>query len=289
MRLKIWHKMIIGITIPSLIAVLGGVLTYGYINDVKSRQGFMRISDNLKEQVLEIRRNEKNFLHYRNDDSLKGLNRAISAFNVSAGNISPKIAGEIGSREFSIVKELLGEYSGTIKELNESFRSETAVAEKVRTEGAMLERLVAGKKHAKELSTDFVLRLRLLEKNYMFYRDRNSYTALDKGLLQIKNMMPFCYDCVPYIESVHELFTKYGNSDQLMAGLQKAGDNLEQVTGEIASRERQKITSFITNTQKLLLAALILLFLLGPYFVYRTASYIVAPIKRLADITQKIS
>ena len=80
--------MIIGISIPSLIAVLGGVLTYGYINDVKSRQGFMRISDNLKEQVLEIRRNEKNFLHYRNDDSLKGLNRAISAFNVSAGKIS---------------------------------------------------------------------------------------------------------------------------------------------------------------------------------------------------------
>ena len=54
--------MIIGVSIPSLIALIGGLLTYGYINDVKKRHGFVQIADDLKEGVLEVRRNEKNFL-----------------------------------------------------------------------------------------------------------------------------------------------------------------------------------------------------------------------------------
>ena len=59
MRLKIWHKMIIGIAIPSFMVILGGLLTYGYISDVEGRQHFVQIADDLKERVLELRRNEK--------------------------------------------------------------------------------------------------------------------------------------------------------------------------------------------------------------------------------------
>jgi hypothetical protein len=36
MQLKIWHKIIIGISIPSFIALLGSFLTYGYINNAFS-------------------------------------------------------------------------------------------------------------------------------------------------------------------------------------------------------------------------------------------------------------
>jgi signal transduction histidine kinase len=281
--------MIIGISIPSLIAVLGGVLTYGYINDVKSRQGFVQIADSLNEQVLEVRRNEKNFLHYKNDDSLNGLNNATYALTTSVSNISPETSKELGSREFFAVKELVDKYLGLANELDNSFRDGIKIEKKVRQEGARLEKYVATRKHAKELSTDFILRLRLLEKNYMFYRDKESYLELNKGLLQTKNITPLCYECIPYIDSVRELFTKYNKSASLIVSLQTAGDNMEKTTAEIAGRERQKINSFITDTQKFLLAALVLLFILGPLFVYKTASYIVTPIKRLAEITKKIS
>lgn len=49
----------IGISIPSFIALIGGILTYEYINDVKKRQELVLIADDLKEHVLEVRRNEK--------------------------------------------------------------------------------------------------------------------------------------------------------------------------------------------------------------------------------------
>ncbi len=281
--------MIIGISIPSLIAVLGGILTYGYTKDVKNRQAFVQIADNLKEQVLEVRRNEKNFLQFKNDEYMKSFHNAIYKLTDSANNISPKSSEDIGRRGFSILRDTLAKYSGIANELNENFREETEIAEKVKVEGRKLETITASNKTAKELSSDFILRLRLLEKTYMFYRDKESYAELNKGLLQIKNITPFCFDCIPYIDSIHTLFTKYNKSDSLIISLQTAGGKLEEITGEIADRERQKINLFITHTQNLMLIALVLLFSLGPLFVYKTASYIVAPIKRLAEITRKIS
>jgi two-component system NtrC family sensor kinase len=289
MKLKIWHKMIIGITIPSLIAVLGGILTYGYMNDIKNRQGSMRIADGLKEDVLEIRRNERNFLHYRDVEHQKSLLNAINTLTRSVNNISPNTSEKRARHGFPLLSNTREQYADLTNKLHDNFLKETEISGKVRREGERLEALVAARKQAKELSTDFVLRLRLLEKNYMFYRDKESYSDLDKSLLQIKNITPFCYGCTPYIESVRELFTVYKISDSLTESLQAAGDTLEQITEEIAVRERQEISSFIDHTQNLLLAALLLLFSLGPLFVYKTASYIVKPINRLAEITRKIS
>ena len=73
MQLKIWHKMIIGISIPSLIAVAGSILTYEYLNNVKNRQSFVQVADDIKERLLEARRNEKNFLHFKNEEQFKNL------------------------------------------------------------------------------------------------------------------------------------------------------------------------------------------------------------------------
>ncbi|HDH06303.1 MAG TPA: HAMP domain-containing histidine kinase, partial [Nitrospirae bacterium] len=148
---------------------------------------------------------------------------------------------------------------------------------------------VAGGEHAKELTTSFILHLRLTEKNYMLFRDKESFNKLNSGLLQIKNMTPFCYECTPYIDAIFDLFATYKKSDSLINEIQASGNRLEEVTGRIALNERERIDAFITKTKRLLLAALILLCTLGPLIVYKTATYIVAPIKRLARITKDIA
>ena len=289
MELKIWHKMIIGISIPSFIAVLGGVLTYGYINDVKNRQGIVQIADDLKENVLEIRRNEKNFLHYKATEYLKYLHDALSAFTASINRIPPKTAEDIGKEDFSLLNNSVQTYTKLIDTLFKNYQKEIKVTENVRAEGRKLETFVAKGKHAKELSTSFILHLRLLEKNYMLFRDNQSFDKLKSRLSELKNVTPFCYECFPYEKALQTLFKTYNNSDTMVSKLQVTGDKLEKVTGEIAQRERQKIHSFLTLTQRLLLIALALLCTLGPLFVYKTATYIAAPIKRLAEIARKIS
>jgi len=289
MQLKIWHKMIIGIAIPSFIAVLGGVLTYGYINDVKNRQEFVQVADDLKNHILEVRRNEKNFLHYKNKEYFNNVHTAISVFIDSINNVSPKTAEEIGEKEFSSLTESIQSYSNLIDSLYENYQQETKVTEKVRSEGRKLETFVEKGKHAKELSTSFILNLRRLEKNYMLFRDKGSFLKLDNGLSQLGNIIPFCNECRPYIKAIRNLFAVYEKNELIANDLQVTGNTLEKTTAEIAENERKKISSFITLTQRLLLVALVLLCTLGPLFVYKTSSYIATPIKRLAEITRKIS
>ncbi|MBI5057417.1 MAG: HAMP domain-containing protein [Nitrospirae bacterium] len=281
--------MIIGISIPSLIAMLGGFLSYEYMTNVKNRQRFVQIADDLKEQVLEVRRNEKNFLIHKDEQYYKYCQDAVHTFNNSVHSISEEIVVEIGRGDFSLLRNSIQTYSGMIFALLRNYQTEAEVVEHVREEGRRLETYVAVKKHAGELSTDFILNLRRLEKNYMLFRDKNSSDKLEGALSQLKNITPFCIECNQYIEAIQDLFSSYQKSDSLVNDLQVIGNKLEEITTRIAAGERQKINSFITLTQRHLLLALVLLFTLGPFFVYKTASLIVAPIKRLDYITKKIS
>ncbi|MHC4844324.1 MAG: HAMP domain-containing protein, partial [Planctomycetota bacterium] len=289
MKLKIWHKMIIGIAIPSFIAVLGGILTYGYINDVKNRQEIVQASDDLKEQVLEIRRNAKNFLQLKSNNQLNSLQGSISSLSSSLSTTTLNTAVEIGMDKINALKESSQTYSGLIGELNESFKKENKITKEVRAEGRKLESLVNTKKLAKELSTSFILRVRLLEKDYMLFRNDESYRELSKVLSQIKNVMPSCYECSPYIDAVHTLFKINAHIDSLSESLHAAGSRMEKITKITSGLQRQQINTFIAKTQNFTLAVLALLCTLGPLFVYKTSSFISAPIKRLAEITRKIS
>ncbi|GEM_PF-558446 len=289
MQSKIWHKMIIGISVPSLIAILGVGLTYEYINDVKDRQQFVQIADDLKEHVLEVRRNEKNFLRYKDEENLREIHDAVSILTSSIGGISPETAEEIGREEFSLLKGSVRKYSSLIDSLYRNYQQETEVTGTVREEGRKLERFAADRQYTGELSINLVLHLRLLEKNYMLFRDRESFVKLKSKLAELEKTGHFCNECIAYIRALRSLFATYRKSDAMVNDLQATGDKLERITGRIARRERQRISAFLTLTQRLLLVALGLLCTLGPLFVYKTANHIAAPIKRLAEIAKRIS
>ncbi len=281
--------MILGIAIPSLIALLGGLLSYGYITDVKNRQGFVMIADDMKEHVLEIRRNEKNLLLHKDVEYFKYCGDSISVLKNYLSNISPQSTAEIGESNFLELRNSIQAYSDTINNLYGQFQTETDVVEKVREEGRKLEAYIAARKSGGELSTNFILNVRRLEKNYMLFRDKGSFIAFESAILTMKNIVPICYECIPYTKLAYSLSNAYEKSEILIDDLQATGVKLEQITYGIAGKERSRINTFLSRTHSLLVAALILLCTIGPLLVYKTASYIVAPIKRLSDITRKIT
>lgn len=289
MNLKIWHKMIIGISVPSLIAIIGGFLSYGYINKVKHRQDFVQIADDLRERVLEVRRNEKNFLLHKTEEYYRYCRDAIEPFRNSVNSISAEIVVQIGEAELSLLRNSIQTYSTLTYSLLKNYQQEAEIVEHVRNEGRKLESFVASAKHTNELSTDFILNLRRLEKNYMLFRDKNSFDRLNSALSELRGAVPVCIECKQYIDSMNDLFSIYQKSDLLVSNLQVTGGKLEEITNKLAASERQKISSFLTLTQHNLLIALVLVCTLGPFFIYRTATHIVAPIKRLDDITKKIT
>jgi signal transduction histidine kinase len=281
--------MIIGIAIPSCIAVLGGILTYGYINDVKNRQDYVQVADDLKESVFEVRRTERNFLHYKDNEHHKILDGALADLERSVQNIPPKTAEQIGAGGFSLLNGACKKYSRLIDDLYSNYQKEQDAIKLVKDEGENLESVGRNKNNAQELTSSFILKLRLLEKNYIFYRDKKSFFDFNNGLIQIKNFTPFCFACEPYVNTVHSLFAVYRETESLVNTLQLTGNEMEEISGRIAFRERQKIDSFIDRSRNLLLVALGLLCILGPLFVYKTSSFIVTPINRLSEIAKKIS
>jgi signal transduction histidine kinase len=289
MQLRIWHKMILGISIPSFIAVLGGLLSYGYINDFEGRQGFVLLANDLKEHVIEVRRNEKTFLHNKNAESLNNLRNTISALNTSISNISSEISFEAGNEVFPRLNKFIETYLKTADGLHENYMTETIITERVMKEGRQLEALAEEGNGLKELTTDFIHDLQFLEINLMLFRDQESFLKLNDSILKLGKMIPICSGCKTYIEAVNLLFNTYEAEGLLKSRLQDTGSEIEKIAVKIDSHERAKIASFITKSKRLLIAALILLCTLGPLFVYKTANYIVAPIKRIDEITKKIS
>lgn len=289
MRLRIWHKMIIGISIPSFIMLMGSLITYKYIDDIDIKQGSVQIADDLREELLEIRRNEKNFMHFKDARHLDNLYKEISVLNFSLQKISPETVEDIGKEDFSVLDNTIQKYPGLVSDLYASYEQETKIMEMVREEGRNLEALVSGDNYSGDLTTSFVLHLRLLEKNYMLFRDKESFLKLSEGVSGLSNMVPLCQECKPYIGATRDLFAAYKKSDALVNEIQLAGNRLEEITGKMAINQRQRISTFLKKTKYLLIAAVVLLCIIGPLFVYKTATYIVAPIKRLSEITRKIS
>lgn len=289
MRLRIWHKMIIGISIPSLIALAGIFFSYYYLKDIENRQSYVEIADDLKENVLELRRGEKTFLHFKNRESVDKIYEGITKLKKSIEKISPESAEELGRGDFSNLLDLIETYPRLITVLFENYQRETTVIDRVRIEGRKLEELSGKGKLASVLSNNFILNLRRLEKNFMLFRDAKSYNEMDEGLSQLKTAIPVCVLCKPYIGALNSLSSIYGDSDHIFAKLQETGSQLEKTTEKIALRERKRIAVFLSHIKKLLIIALVLVSFIGPLFIYTTASYIVAPVKRLSGIIKKIS
>lgn len=289
MRLRIWHKMIIGISIPSLFVLIGGLISYQYARNIEDRQAYVQVADDLKEHVLETRRNEKTFLYLKNAESLSNLHAALKTLTESVHIISPATAEEIGLSEIFMLREYVESYPKIVDDLYANYQEEASAVEKVRAEGRHLEEFVAREEHASELTTSFILHLRLQEKNYMLFRDRKSHQQFMTGMDMLNNITPFCNECTPYIRAVGRLASIYEKSDSLINNLQIIGGNLESLTEQITARERARIKSFLTSTKQILLIGLLTLCVVGPLFVYKTAGYIVAPILRLSNITRRIA
>ncbi len=91
--------MFLAIIIPSIIALAGGLLTYRYIDEVNKRQGIVQIADDFREHALELRRNEKNYFHYKNADHFKNLNDAVMVISDLINTISHKTVLEASGKK----------------------------------------------------------------------------------------------------------------------------------------------------------------------------------------------
>ena len=117
MYLNIRQKVILGFTMCVLAVGFIGGFSYHYLHAIELKQHVVQIADDLREIVLEIRRYEKNYLLYGQDEDFK----ENQAYTQKALEILVAIMADVKNlkvaSQMDIFKKNLIDYQGLIKQL----------------------------------------------------------------------------------------------------------------------------------------------------------------------------
>jgi signal transduction histidine kinase len=115
--MKIREKLILGFGIYIALAASFGFSAYRELRTITTSLTLIERTNDLTRLILEIRRYEKNFLLYRDDDNLQELKRYIAEFGRSAELIGGEIATHIGSDKLIMMKKDIHEYASLVDSL----------------------------------------------------------------------------------------------------------------------------------------------------------------------------
>src|SRR5208283_2489209 len=204
--MKIRDKLFLGFSLYILLATIFVFFSYKEIRTITTRLAYVEVVDDMTSDVLEVRRNEKNFFLVKNEESLKEIQEYLSALKKDIEGIKVEIIKAIETDNYITMKKAITEYDNYVDNLANNFKSQEKLIVMIRTAGKRIENSLRGK----ELN-EFLI-LRRYEKNIMLYKDQKMYEAF-------KSLKPLNLEGNKEIERyrilVHNLYEIYKTDKDL--------------------------------------------------------------------------
>jgi signal transduction histidine kinase len=279
--MKIRDKLLLGFGLYILLATILGFFAYKELRTIGTRLTLVEMADDITNTILEVRRYEKNFLLYRDRNSLTELRQYLASLKEGIDNIKTEIISEIGSGNYETMSRAIAEYERLIDTIAASFTSQEEMAILVRDAGRKAERSLSGE----ELQAFLVLRR--YEKNIMLYRTQDSYNLFKKTF----TIFTFANrgDTRHYYQLVTRLFHLYEAERGSVEAMRVTAREIQSFTQNLSKKERMDIATTIKMSINLLLVALVLILVLGTIINIKLATSIATPIRTLEKITKKIA
>ncbi len=86
---------------------------------ITTRLSLVETTDDIANSFLEVRRHEKNFLLFRDADSLLELKKNLEHFKENINEIKTEIVKEIGYDKYRMIKKAIAEYEYLVNRINE--------------------------------------------------------------------------------------------------------------------------------------------------------------------------
>ena len=86
---------------------------------ITTRLSLVETADDITNNFLEVRRHEKNFLLFRDKDSLEELKNNLEEFKKNIAEIRTEIVKEMGSDNYQMIKMAIDEYEFLVDGINE--------------------------------------------------------------------------------------------------------------------------------------------------------------------------
>jgi len=279
--MKIRDKLFVGFGLYMFLLVILGFFAYKELRTISLRLVLVETADDITNTILEVRRYEKNFLLFKDRESLEELQKYLSKLKKTIDDIKAEIAREIGSKDSAMMKQTIAEYERLVGSIAANYTSQEGLEDLVRVKGRNVERTLGG------TALQSFLVLRRLEKNIMLYKNQEAYVnfmrTADRPILTAHSVIR------EYRALVVRLYNLYGTEKEAIEKMRVTARDIQSFTQNLSKKERVSIDATIKMSITLLVIALALVVIFGTIINIKLANSIALPLRTLEKITKKIA
>jgi signal transduction histidine kinase len=291
MRLRIIHKMFLGYSLYLAIAVFFGLFVYNQVGRIMDKQQLVEIADDMKEELLEIRRNEKNYIIRRDAVYLENIHRIISHLKEQLSSFKPDLVKALNEKDYIVLLDSVTAYSALMEEFSDNHRATLSLTGEMRKIGREIEKDILATQQYSLIQE--VLEIRLLEKNYILFMEGGYLENLKSKVEALRNRIAsqatVCTLCNAYLDTAASLFEHNGKETEILASIREQANRLETVINTVTDRERENIARYVTSSQRLLAVALIFLAVFGSLLSWMLSKATLYPLQKLETAVRKIT
>jgi signal transduction histidine kinase len=278
--MKIRDKLLLGFSLYILTAIIFVFFSYKEIRAITMRFSYVEVVDDINNEVLEVRRSEKNFFLFTNEESLKEMQEYLNALKKNIDGIKGEIIKAIESDNYIALNKAITEYGYYVNNLTNNFTSQENLIVMIRAAGNQIAKSLSGKE------LDEFLILRRYEQNIMLYKDQKVYDVF-------KSFKPLNLEGNKEIEKyrmlVHNHYEIYQYEKDLEDEMRSKAKEIQNLTEKLSTKEREYISLTLKMVAKLATFGLFIMIVLGTVITIQLSRNIADPIKRLEEITKKIA
>jgi signal transduction histidine kinase len=279
MNMKIGDKLFVAFGLYIFLAAVLGFLAYNELRTINAKLTLVEIADDITNTILEVRRYEKNYLLFRDDNSYLEVNRYLEKLKKYIDKIRTEITEEIGADKYEMMKKAIAEYESLLKKLSENLKLQAEMLKMVRAEGRSIEQKLSGSR-----LRDFLV-VRRHEKNLIIYKDGPTYSNLERTLRAAR----LDGEAKRYDALTRRLYDYYIEEKDSIEIMRIKAREIQSFTENLSKSERADIGRLLSMSMKLLLYALITVILTGIVINRHLAVSISAPIRKLEKVTKKVA
>ncbi len=279
--MKIRDKFFLVFGLYILFTVIFGFFAYRELRTISTRLLLVERADDITNTILEVRRYEKNFLLFKDQESFEELLKYLSIFKNNIDTVKAEIAVEIDSRNAAMMKQSIADYEHLISDVAGKFTEQKELEELARAKGRKAELTLVNRE------LELFLVLRRYEKNVMLYKNRDSYADFRRSF-ESSSLLSHP-DIQEYQALVTKLYLLYDAEKETIEKIRMAARSVQAFTQSLSKHERLNIDATITRAITLLVIALVVIIIVGTIINIRLATSITTPIRAIEKITKKIA
>jgi signal transduction histidine kinase len=278
--MKIRDKIVIGVGTYILITVLVGLYAIKELGTVRVKLNLIERTDDITQNIVEVRRYEKNFFLYRQQEDFDEVERHLGILQAMTDTVKDDIVKAIGADNAQRIKAQIVEYQSLFDMVARNLEAQQKLQSDITSLGRKIETRLSGK------SLEIFSVLRRHEKNLILYRDHEHYAVFARVYASLPEIDA---ELRAYRKFVDQLVQKQSEEKALVQRLRAKGRDLQMLSETFAKEERAAIESSLIRTEDLLRIFLVIIIVLSVFVNTRLALRIAQPLKRLETITRKVA